>query len=230
MAQYVIVGGTKGIGLDLSLKLAEKNQVLVLSRNRDELPEHANIQFEMFDALQNEIPTLPSEIAGLAYCPGSINLMPFHRIKPEQFIDELNLNLMGAVKIIQAALTGLKQAKGAVVLFSTVAVQTGMPFHASIAAAKGAVEGLTRSLAAEYAANGVRFNAIAPSLTHTALAEKLLSSEEKQAAASKRHPIGRYGQPNDVSSLAELLLSENGSWITGQVFHVDGGMSSIKLL
>jgi len=230
MAQYVIVGGTKGIGLALSLKLAEQNQVLVLSRQRDELPEHANIQFETFDALQNDIPTLPSVIDGLVYCPGSINLMPFHRIKPEQFIEELNLNLIGAIKVIQAALSGLKQAKGAVVLFSTVAVQTGMPFHASISAAKGAVEGLTRSLAAEYAANGIRFNAIAPSLTQTALAEKLLSSEDKQAAASKRHPIGRYGQPNDVASLAELLLSENGSWITGQIFHVDGGMSSIKLL
>ncbi|MFN4121820.1 MAG: SDR family NAD(P)-dependent oxidoreductase [Flavobacteriales bacterium] len=231
MKHYVIVGGSKGIGKALAMKLAEQNKVWVLSRSADEISGINNITHQSFDALNDEVSSLPELIHGLAYCPGSINLMPFHRIKAEQFQQEININLMGAIKVILAALPGLKAANGSsVVTFSTVAVQTGMPFHASIAAAKGAVEGLTRSLAAEYAANNIRFNCIAPSLTNTSLAEKLLASEEKQAAAAKRHPIGRFGEANDIAALAAFLLSDNASWITGQVLHADGGMSSLRML
>lgn len=231
MKNYVIIGGSKGIGKALAMKLSEQNKVWVLSRSADEILVSNSLTHLSFDALNDEVPSLPELIHGLAYCPGSINLMPFHRIKLEQFLQEININLMGAIKTIQAALPGLKAANGAsVVTFSTVAVQTGMPFHASIAAAKGAVEGLTRSLAAEYAANSIRFNCIAPSLTNTSLAEKLLANEEKQAAAAKRHPIGRYGEANDIADLAAFLLSDNASWITGQVLHADGGMSSLRML
>jgi NAD(P)-dependent dehydrogenase (short-subunit alcohol dehydrogenase family) len=231
MKNYVIIGGSKGIGKSLAMKLSEQNKVWVLSRSADEILGSNNLTHLSFDALNDEVPSLPELIHGLAYCPGSINLMPFHRIKLEQFLQEININLMGAIKTIQAALPGLKAANGSsVVTFSTVAVQTGMPFHASIAASKGAVEGLTRSLAAEYAANNIRFNCIAPSLTNTSLAEKLLANEEKQAAAAKRHPIGRYGESNDIADLAAFLLSDNASWITGQVLHADGGMSSLRML
>jgi len=230
MSNYIIIGGTKGIGLELAKILANENQVWVLARSRNELPENENIHFQSYDVLSEGALELPEVIHGLAYCPGSINLMPFHRIKVDQFMAELQLNLMGAIKVIQAALPGLKAAQGAsVVTFSTVAVQTGMPFHASIAAAKGAVEGLTHSLAAEYAANQIRFNCIAPSLTATSLAEKLLSSDDKKLAAAKRHPIGRYGETIDIASMAEFLLTEKSSWITGQILHADGGMSSLRM-
>lgn len=232
MKNFVIVGGSKGIGKALAIKLAEQNNnVWVLSRSADEIVGINNLTHVSFDALNDEVPKLPEIIHGLAYCPGSINLMPFHRIKTEQFQQEININLMGAIKLIQAALPGLKAANSSsVVLFSTVAVQTGMPFHAAIAAAKGAVEGLTRSLAAEYAANQIRFNCIAPSLTNTPLAERLLANEEKQSAAAKRHPLGRFGEALDIAALAAFLLSDDASWITGQILHADGGMSSLRML
>jgi NAD(P)-dependent dehydrogenase (short-subunit alcohol dehydrogenase family) len=231
MKNFVVVGGSKGIGRALVEKLSAEGHVHALARTAEGLSGLKNITHYTFDILSDNVPALPDIIHGLAYCPGSINLMPFHRTKPEQFLQELNINLMGAIKSIQATLSGLKAANGAsVVTFSTVAVQTGMPFHASIAAAKGAIEGLTRSLAAEYAANQIRFNCVAPSLTNTSLAEKLLSSEEKQAAAAKRHPIGRFGEAKDIASLAAFLLSDDASWITGQVLHSDGGMSSLRML
>lgn len=231
MAPYLIVGGSKGIGLALATHLAAEHPVIVWARTRGELPEHANIQFQEVDVLNGALPALPEKLSGMAYCPGSIFLSPFNRIKPEQFQADFNINVLAAIQAIQQAIPALKANPGAsVVLFSTVAVQTGMPFHASIAAAKGAVEGLTRSLAAEYAAAQIRFNAIAPSLTNTHLAEKLLAGEDKQLAAAKRHPIGRYGQPEDLASLAAFLLQPASSWITGQILHADGGMSSLRLL
>jgi 3-oxoacyl-[acyl-carrier protein] reductase len=231
MSNFIIIGGTKGIGLELAKSLAKEHQVYVFARNRNDLPEHDNIHFKSYDALGDDLTELPEVINGLAYCPGSINLMPFHRIKPEQFLTELQINLMGAIKGIQAALPGLKAANGAsVVTFSTVAVQTGMPFHASIAAAKGAVEGLTRSLAAEYAANLIRFNCIAPSLTATSSGrETTCQMMIRKLAAAKRHPIGRYGETIDIASMAEFLLTEKSRWITGQILHVDGGMSSLRM-
>ena len=136
---------------------------------------------------------------------------------------------MGAVKIIQQLLPALKKAEApSVVFFSTVAVQTGMPFHASIAAAKGAVEGLARSLAAELAPK-IRVNCIAPSLVQTSLAEKLVNTPEKIEAGGKRHALQRIGQPNDIAAMAEFLLSDKAGWITGQVLHIDGGMSTLKI-
>jgi len=123
-----------------------------------------------------------------------------------------------------------KAGNASVVLFSTVAVQTGMPYHSSISAAKGAIEGLTRSLAAEYASSGIRFNAIAPSLTDTDLASRLLNTPEKQEASAKRHPLGRFGTADDIAQAAFFLLSENSTWISGQILGVDGGMGSLRML
>jgi NAD(P)-dependent dehydrogenase (short-subunit alcohol dehydrogenase family) len=163
------------------------------------------------------------------YCPGSINLKPFHRFSIDEFKNDFEINLLGAVKTIQAALPALKKANGSsVVLFSTVASQLGMPFHASVASAKSAVEGLAKSLAAEYATNGIRVNVVAPSLTDTPLAEKLLSSPEKREASDKRHPLGRVGNPEDIAATVAFLLSEKTAWVTGQILHVDGGMGALK--
>lgn len=166
----------------------------------------------------------------MAYCPGSIRLRPFGRLKEEDFLEDFRLNVLGAVKTVRACLPALKKAKngGGIVLFSTVAVQTGMPFHASVASAKGAVEGLTRSLAAELAPR-IRVNAVAPSLTDTPLAKNILSDEDRRKAAAERHPLKRFGSAEDIAAAACFLLGASASWITGQVIGADGGMGTIRL-
>lgn len=224
---YVIVGGNSGIGQATTESLLhEGHEVTVLARTAKNTPSGA--RFIAFDSLDSEWPLGDEIIDGLVYAPGSIMLKPFHRITSAEFLNDWNTNTMGAVRCLQLALNGLKKsAHPSVVLFSTVAVQTGMPFHASIAMAKGAIEGLVRSLAAEWAPT-IRVNAIAPSLTNTPLAEKLVSSPEKIEAGNKRHPLGRIGQPQDLANAAVFLLSEKSSWITGQIWSVDGGMGDIR--
>ena len=176
-----------------------------------------------------DLETLPETLQGLVYCPGTIVLKPFQRLTIDDFKEDFNINLLGAVKVIQGCLKQLKKSPtgASIVLFSTVAVNTGMPFHASVASAKAAVEGLTRSLAAEFAPR-IRVNAIAPSLTDTPLAQNLLSSEEKRKASADRHPLKRIGTPQEIACAAAHLLSDAGAWITGQVLPIDGGMSSLR--
>lgn len=227
---YIVAGGSSGIGLALTKLLAEQNEVYVLSRTGESLQSLTGVTHLPIDITQDDIPTdqLPDVIHGVVYCPGSISLKPFRSLKPDQFRQDFEINLIGAVKVIQAALKGMKKSEGAgVVLFSTVAVGQGMAFHASIAAAKGAVEGLTRSLAAELAPK-VRVNCVAPSLTNTPLAEKLLSTPEKMEASANRHPLKRVGSAEEMAAIAEFLLSEKGSWITGQILGVDGGLSRLR--
>lgn len=229
MKTFVLIGGSSGIGLSSATLLKERgHRVIVLARNA---PSHAEgIEFYAWDAMTEPFPTLPIDtLDGLVYCPGSIVLKPFNRIAESEFLEAIQLNALGAVKALQSTFALLrKNGSASVVLFSTVAVQTGMPFHSSVAMAKGALEGLTRSLAAEWAPH-IRVNAIAPSLTQTPLAEKLLSTPEKIEAGNKRHPLGRIGQPEDIANAVVFLLEETSSWITGQILAVDGGMGQLKI-
>ena len=226
----LIIGASSGIGLAIAQTLqAEGASLFTASRRAPQGIQSQHSTWDVTQPVEGLFDALPDTLHGLVYAPGSINLKPFQRFSLADFQADFNVNVLGAVAAIQANLARLRKAGGAsIVLFSTVAVQTGMGFHASIATAKGAVEGLTRSLAAELAANKIRCNAIAPSLTDTPLAASLLSSDEKREASNKRHPIGRVGTPQDLAAVAKLLLSDEGSWITGQVLNVDGGMGRLK--
>ncbi len=228
MKHYVIVGASSGIGLELAKKLSLSNNITALSRSEKEVNTLSNTTYYSVDISEEtpNFPVLDNPIDGLIYCPGTINLKPFRSLRAEDYLNEWNINFLGAVKIIKHFLPQLQQAENSsIVLFSTVAVQTGMAFHASIAAAKGAVEGLTRSLAAEFAPK-VRVNAVAPSLTNTPLADKLINAEAKLKSAEDRHPLKKIGQPNDIANAVLYLLDAN--WVTGQIISVDGGMSALR--
>lgn len=231
MRDYLIIGASGGIGQELAKQLAESgNKVIATYNNNAPTTEIPNIDYHHLNVLEeiSSLDFLPAELAGFVYCPGSINLRPFERIKPADFEQDYKLQVTGAIRILQLILPRLKKSSNAsVVLFSTVAVQAGLPFHSQVSASKGAIEGLTRALAAEYAPS-VRVNCIAPSLTDTPLAASLLNNEQKRDANSQRHPLKRIGTTGDIASMAAFLLSEKASWITGQILHVDGGMSSIK--
>lgn len=180
------------------------------------------------DVLNDALPSIDDPLAGFVYCPGSINLKPFSGLKCEQFRSDLELNLIGAVRCLRHYQSNLQASDSAsVVLFSSVAVQTGLAFHSMVSASKGAVEGLTRALAAEWAPQ-IRVNCIAPSITDTDLAQRLLWDNKKRDAATTRHALKRIGEPEDIAQMAVFLLSGKASWITGQIIHVDGGMSTIN--
>ena len=218
--RVLIVGGNTGIGAALNEQLlAEGTETILISRNQGGV-----------DVLEDEpnFPVIEGGIDALVYCPGSINLKPFRGLKLSDFHHDMEVNYFGAVKTIKNYLPNLKEAKDAsVVLFSTVAVQKGMPFHSSIAGAKGAIEGLTRALAAELAP-GIRVNCVAPSLTDTPLAEKLLRNEKQREGAEQRHPLTAIGEATDVAHMAAFLISDKARWMSGQIIGVDGGMSSLS--
>ena len=225
----LLIGGSTGIGLEIANQLVKENNVIVASRNKGDL--NKEIKHLEFDVLEDNIEDLelPDEIHGLVYCPGSINLKPFKMLKHKDFEEEINLNFLGLVKVVQAVMPKLKKAENAsLVFFSTVAVKVGMPFHTSVAAAKGAIEGFAKALAAEYAPT-LRVNVIAPSLTDTPLAGKLLSNDSKKEKMSERHPLKRIGNTKDIANAAIFLLSEQNSWITGQIIGVDGGLSTLNI-
>lgn len=230
MGKYVVVGGSQGIGLSIVSKLiSQGHQVVNLSRNLCDFNGVENIKFDALEANEGILSAISGPVDGLVYCPGSINLKPFNRLTTADFEKDFQINVLGAIKAIQGLLSVLKASTNAsIVLFSTVAVQTGMGFHASIASSKGAIEGLTRSLAAELVSSKIRVNAIAPSLTQTPLANALLSSDEKIEAAGKRHPLGRVGQASDLANMALFLLNPENTWITGQILKVDGGMGDLR--
>lgn len=230
MKNYLIIGGSSGIGKSLANILKEKgNNVFATYNNNVVTSDHENLQYHHLDVTAESLNLsfLPDKIDGFAYCPGSINLKPFHRIVPEKFTEDYQLQVVGAIKVLQEILPKLKKSEAAsILLFSSVAVQTGFSFHTQVSASKGAIEGLTKSLAAELAPN-IRVNAIAPSITNTPLSSKLLNSEAKIAANEDRHPLKKIGRPEDIANMASFLLSEQSSWMTGQILTIDGGISTI---
>lgn len=230
MKTYLIIGASTGIGNALAKQLAAAGHHVIGTYHHTSPESIENVDFQPLDVLSAGLESLkiPAALHGLAYCPGSIQLKPFERIKPESFEEDYRFQVTAAIRIIQQSIPLLKTSKeGSVVLFSTIAVQTGFSFHAQVAASKGAIEGLTRALAAEYAPD-IRFNAIAPSLTQTPLAAKILNNEDRIEANNQRHPMKRIGQAEDIAQAAAFLLTSASSWITGQILHVDGGLSTLQ--
>ena len=232
MKNYLIIGASSGIGKQLATTLAkEGHQVYGTFRNTTVSENTNGVNYHHLDVTAEtlDLSFLPEQLDGLVYCPGSINLKPFARLKPESFLADFDLQVVGAIKVIQAVLPKLKATGSAsIVMFSTVAVQMGFNFHTQVAASKGAIEGLTRALAAELAPT-IRVNCIAPSLTDTPLAGNLLNTDEKKEANAQRHPLKKIGTPEDIAHMAAFLLSDKSAWMSGQVLHVDGGMSSVKI-
>ncbi len=231
---YIIAGGSSGIGLELVRQLSgTATRVDVWSRTPGGLDISGVVRHQVCDFSDPDgcLPEPPEEVQAVAYCPGTITLKSLRALTAEELRRDLEINVVGAVRFLQAIqsrLAGREGRPASVVLFSTVAVAQGMPMHASVAAAKGAVEGLVRSLAAEWAPK-VRVNAIAPALTDTPLASRLLSSPEKREAMAARYPLKRIGMAADAAAMARFLLSEESGWMTGQVLAVDGGLSTVRV-
>ncbi|MCC4227589.1 SDR family NAD(P)-dependent oxidoreductase [Zunongwangia profunda] len=226
----LLIGGSTGIGLEVAKKLYKNHNIYIASRNK---VDHDNLEVTHleFDVLKDDISSLdlPEQLDGLVYCPGSINLKPFKMLKPKDFEQEMQLNFFGLIKVVNGLMPKLKESNQAsLVFFSSVAVKVGMPFHTSVAAAKGAIEGFAKSLAAEYAPS-LRVNVVSPSLTDTPLAEKLLNNDKKKEKMDQRHPLKRVGTTADIANMTAFLLSEESSWITGQILGVDGGLSTLNI-
>ena len=227
MKKIVVIGGSKGIGNAIIDALVEKNLIINISRTAP-LQPHTNLTHHNCNILEDVLPEI-EEIDSLIYCPGSINLKPISRLKLDDFRTDFEINVIGAVKAIQHYLPSLKKGSNPnILLFSTVAAKLGMPFHASVAAAKSAVEGLTKSLGAELAPT-IRVNAIAPTVTDTQLASKLLRNERLIESIKERHPLKKYLQPTEVADLATFLISDKAASISGQIFELDCGIVSFKI-
>lgn len=232
MSTVLIIGASSGIGQQLAQQLTASGQTVIGTYyTSTDNPDCPGLTFHHCNVLddQPDFSFIPEVLDGIVYCPGSISLKPFHRIKPQDFEADYKLQVTGAIQAIQAALPALKKGiNPSIVLFSTTAVQSGLNFHSMVSASKGAIEGLTRALAAELAPT-IRVNCIAPSLTDTPLASSLLNTPEKREANAQRHPLRRIGAAVDIANMAEYLLSDKSGWITGQVMHVDGGISRLKV-
>ena len=230
MKKVLVIGGSSGIGKEIVEILSKDNLVISTSRN-DLNGTNENITYLKYNVLEEGLnpEILPDQIDGFVYCPGTINLRPFRSLKLETFRSDLELNLIGAIKTLQIILPKLQQSPSASIIFySTVAVKTGMPFHSSVSSSKSALEGLTKSLAAEFAPK-IRVNCIAPSIVNTPLANKFLNTEDKIEKAAARHPLNKIGTAKEIAQLTQYLLDEKSKWITGQIINIDGGISSVKV-
>ncbi|MEP5253761.1 MAG: SDR family oxidoreductase [Winogradskyella arenosi] len=228
MKRLIVIGGSRGIGSAvIKASLSVYDEIVNISRTAPEV-NHANVTHYTCDILKDDLPDIASA-DGLVYCPGSINLKPINRLSLEDFRTDFEINVLGAVKAIQHYIPALKTgSKPSIVLFSTVAAKLGMPFHASVAASKSAIEGLTKSLGAELAPT-IRVNAIAPTVTDTDLASKLLRNDRMMEQMKERHPLKKYLQPEEVAQMAAFLLSDAAASQSGQVFEMDCGIVSFKL-
>ena len=227
MKKILVIGGSKGIGKAIIASLIEKNNIINLSRTAPSLT-HENLTHYNCDILSDELPQLDA-LDTLIYCPGSINLKPISRLKLDDFRADFEINVVGAIKAIQQYLPLLKRGNSpSILLFSTVASKLGMPYHASVAAAKSGVEGLVKSLGAELAPT-IRVNAIAPTVTDTDLASKLLRNERMIESITERHPLKKFLNPTEVADMAAFLTSDSASSISGQIFQMDCGIVSFKL-
>jgi NAD(P)-dependent dehydrogenase (short-subunit alcohol dehydrogenase family) len=227
MKNIVVIGGSKGIGGETVKCLVDSNQVINISRTAPTIT-HQNLIHHTCNILSDELPDIDS-VDTLIYCPGSINLKPFSRLSLEDFREDFEINVLGAVKTIQKYLPQLKEGTNpSILLFSTVASKLGMPFHASIATAKSGVEGLVKSLGAELAPS-IRINAIAPTVTDTELASKLLRNERMIENITERHPLKKFLNPKEVAHMVEFLISDKAASISGQIFEMDCGIVSFKI-
>ncbi|WP_147678445.1 SDR family NAD(P)-dependent oxidoreductase [Algibacter pacificus] len=225
MKKLVIIGGSKGIGQAIITLLKDTYSIINISRTTIETTN--NITHHTVNILEDDLPIIDA-IDALVYCPGSINLKALSRLDLDDFQNDFNINVLGAIKTIKHYEKALIQGQGSVVLFSSVATQMGMPFHASIATSKAALEGLTKSLAAEYTTK-IRFNIIAPTITDTPLASRLLRNDKQRETMSERHPLKSILDPKEVAALTQYLLSSDAKSISGQTFPIDAGITSLKL-
>lgn len=226
MKRILIVGGSRGIGNQILKTQSNLHHCINISRNE---PEGISSSFEHYslDVTTDNIPNF-EKIDVLIYCPGTIKLKPISSLKEDDFINDFNINILGAIRCIKANLKALKKSKqGSILLFSSVAAIKGMPFHSSIATAKAGIEGLSRSLAAELAPK-IRVNCIAPGITQTPLASHILRNEALIEKTAQMHPLKKICQADDIANMANFLISDAASAITGQIFSVDNGMSNIK--
>ena len=227
MNKIIIVGGSRGIGKEIINELVDDNMIINLSRNKPELT-HTNLTHYNIDILTSDLPDL-EDVSSLIYCPGSINLKPISRISLDEFREDFEINVIGAIKAIQKYLPCLKKSNDAsILLFSTVATKLGMPYHSSVAASKSAIDGLVKTLGAELAPK-IRVNAIAPTITKTDLASKFLRNEKVIENMIERHPLKKILMPEEVSKMAKFLVSKDASSISGQIFNLDAGIVSFKL-
>ena len=226
MKNIVIIGGTKGIGKAIVSEVVDNNNVLCLSRNQTDF-SHDNYTFHNFDALVDDYPDFES-VDCLIYCPGSINLKPISTLSLDDFRNDFELNVIGAVRAIKKYLNLLKKSGSAsILLFSTVATKLGMPYHASVSVAKSGIDGLVKTLGSELAPK-VRINAIAPTITNTELASKILRNDKVIENMVERHPLKKILSSNEVAKMASFLISEDASSISGQIFNMDAGIVSFK--
>jgi NAD(P)-dependent dehydrogenase (short-subunit alcohol dehydrogenase family) len=223
----LLIGGSSGIGLSLVNQISQDHNVYAACRSSNSLPE--NVNYINYDVLNDELDSslFPETIVSFIYLPGSINLRPFKSLSIESFKEDLEINFIGLIKSLKSVLKNLTASNSAsIVLFSTVAVQRGMPFHSSVSSSKGAIEGLAKSLAAEFSPK-IRVNVIAPSLVNTPLANRFLNNDIKIEKSANRHPLKRIGSASDIANLIDYLISDKSSWITGQIIAIDGGLSTI---